>query len=92
MCHSLARANGDTVQVDVDQLMFSYLGIDIKSIAIVQGFLDSTCLFEITDLVKSSGQLIMVTIVFPNSIFDLFSSIVSMLVGFPLFQCICFCI
>ena len=53
VCHSLAEARGDTWQDDVDQLIVTHFGIDIESIDIVQVFLDSTCLFEITDLVKS---------------------------------------
>ena len=52
-CHSLAEARSDTVQDDVDEVMAGYLGINFDSIDIVQVFLDSTCLFEITYPVKS---------------------------------------
>ena len=90
-CHGLAEARGNTVQNDVDEVMVSYLGVDIASIDIVQLFLHSTCLFEITDLVKSPVRLVMVTIVFPNGILKLFPSIEPMLVGLPPFQCLSFC-
>ena len=66
--------------------MISHLGIDIKSIDIVQVFLDSTCLLEITDPIKSPVRLVVVAIVFPNSILNLFLSIEPMLVRFPPFQ------
>ena len=73
--HGLAEARGNTVQDDVDEVMVSQLGVDIESIDIVQGFLDSTCLFEITDLIKRSVRHIAVAIAFPNSIRDLFINI-----------------
>ena len=53
MCYGLAEARGDTVQDNVDEVVICHLGIDIESIDIIQVFLDSTCLFEITALVKS---------------------------------------
>ena len=91
MCHGLAEARGNTVQDDVDEVMVSQLGVDIESIDIVQGFLDSTCLFEITYLIKSPVWLIMVAIVFPNGGRDFSPSIQPMLVRFPPFQRISFC-
>ena len=91
MRYGLAEGRGDTVQDDIDQVMISHLGIDIKSIDIVQVFLDSTCLFEISNLIKSPVWLIVVTIVLPNGFLDFFSSIEPMLIGFLLFQCVSFC-
>ena len=85
MCHGLAEARGDTVQDDINKMMVSHLGIDIKSINIVQVFLDSTCLLEITDLNKSPVPLVIVATVLPNSVLDLLPSIEPMLVGFPPF-------
>ena len=38
MCHGLAEARGDTVQDDIDEVVVSYLGIDIESIDIMQVF------------------------------------------------------
>ena len=90
MRYGLAEGRGDTVQDDIDQVMISHLGIDIKSIDIVQVFLDSTCLFEITELVKSPVWLIVVAIVVPNGLLNLFPSIEPMLVGFQIFQYISF--
>ena len=92
MCHGLAEARGDTVQDDVDQVVVSHLGIDIQSINILQEFMDSTCLFQITDLVKSRVWLIVVAIVFPNGGRGFAPSIEPMLVRFPPFQRISFCI
>ena len=83
MSHSLAETRGDTVQDDVDKVMVSHLGMDIESIDIVHVFLHSTCLLEITDFVKSSVWLVMVTIAFLNGILNLFPTIEPMLVGFP---------
>ena len=91
VCHSLAEARGDTIQDDIDQVVVGQLGIDIVPINIVPVFLDGTCLLEIPDLIKSPVWLIVVAIVFLNSILDLFLSIEPMLVGFPPFQCISFC-
>ena len=53
LCHRLVESAGNTVQDDVDDILVSYLGIDIESIYIVLILLDSTCLFEIADLITS---------------------------------------
>ena len=91
ICHGLAEARGDIVQDDIDEMIVSHLGIDIKSIDIIQVFLDSTCLFEITYLVKSPVRLIVVAIVLPNGVLDFSSTIEPMLVRPPPFQRISFC-
>ena len=91
MCHGLREARGDTSQDDIDEMVVCQLGIDIESIDIIPVFLHRTYLLEITDLVKSLVRLVMVTIVFPNGILNLFPSIEPMLVGFLLFQCVSFC-
>ena len=91
MCNGQAEARGDTVQDDGDEVIVSHLGIDIESIHIVHIFLHSTCLLEIADPVICRVSLVMVAIVFPNGILNLFSSIELMFVGFPPFQCISFC-
>ena len=64
----------------------SHFGLDSESIDIVLVFLNSTCLLEITDLVNSSLFLVVIAIIFPNCIVDLFISIKPMRNGFPLFQ------
>ena len=71
--------------------MVSHLGIDVKSIDIIQVFLDSTCLLEIIDLVKSPVKLIVVAIVFPNGVLDFSASIEPMFVRLPPFLHISFC-
>ena len=91
MCYGLAETRGDTVQDDVDEVLVSHLGVDIESMDMIQVFLHITCLLEITNLVKSPVQLVMVTIVFPNSILNLFPSMEPMLIGFPPFQYVSFC-
>ena len=91
MCHGLAEARRDTVQDDIDEVVVRHLGIDIESIDIIQVFLYSTCLFEITYLVKSPVWLIVVAIVFPNGDCDFHPSIEPMLVRLPLVQRISFC-
>ena len=53
MYDGLAKARGDTIQDDVQKVMVCYLGIDIKSIDIIQVFLNSIYLPEIADLVES---------------------------------------
>ena len=90
MYHGLAEARCDTVQEDNDEVKVSHLGIDIESIDIIQVFLDSTCLLEITYLVKSPVWLIVVTRVLPNGVLDLFPSIAPMHVRLPPFQGITF--
>ena len=54
------------------------------SIDIIQVFLDSVYVLQVTDLIESPVWLIVVAIVFPNGIHDLFLSIKPTLVGFPL--------
>ena len=88
--HGLAKARGDTIQNDIDQVLVSHLSIEIKSIDIVQVFLDSISLFEITDLVKSPVQLVVVIIVFPNGILNLFPGSIPVPISFPPFQCFAF--
>ena len=91
MYHGLAKARCDTVQDNMYEVMVSHLGIDIESIDIVQVFLHSTSLLEITDLVKIPVQLVMVAIVFLDGILNLFPSIEPMLVRLPPFQRISLC-
>ena len=90
MCHGLKEARGDTVQHNVDAIIISHHGMGIESIDVVQVFVDSTCLFEMTDLVKSPVWFVVVAIVFSKGVLDLFLSIESILVRFPLLQCISF--
>ena len=52
-------------------MVVCYLDIDIESINIVQVFLDSTCLLEITDLIESPVSLILVAIVLADGVFNL---------------------
>ena len=85
MHHSLPEAKCDTVQDDIDKVIARHRGIDMESIDIVQVFLDSTCLLEITDLIESLVRLTVVAIVFPNGVFDLFPSSIPMLVSCPPF-------
>ena len=51
VCYGLVEIKDDTMQDDVNKVVVRHLGIGFKSIDIVQVFLHSTCLFEITDLV-----------------------------------------
>ena len=83
MCHGLVEARCNTIQDDVNEVMVNHLGIDIESMDIIQVFLDSTCLSEISDLIESPVQLIVVAIVFPNGVLDFSPSIEPMLVRFP---------
>ena len=92
MCSGLAETKDDTNQDHIDQVVVGHLSIGMKYIDIVQGFLDSSCLLEITNLVKSPVWLVIVTIVLPNGVLDFFLSYEPMLVILPPFQCICFCI
>ena len=91
MRYGLAKARSDTVQDDIDEVIVSHVGIDIEPIDVIWVFLHSTCLFEITYLVKSPVRLIMVAMVFPNGGCDFSASIEPMLVRFPPFQLISFC-
>ena len=90
MCHGPAEARGVTIQDDVDQVVVGQLSIDVKSIDIIQVLLDSTCLFEITYIVKSPVRLIVLIIVLPDGVLDFSSSIEPMLVRLPPFQRIFF--
>ena len=91
MCHGLAEARSDTVQDDVNELVICHLGTHIESIDIIQVFLHSTCVLEITYVVKSPVWLIVVAIVFPNGVLDFFSGNIPVAVSFPPFQCFTFC-
>ena len=86
MCHGLAETRSDTVQDDVNELVICHLGTHIESIDIIQVFLHSTCVLEITYVVKSPVWLIVVAIVFPNGVLDFFLRIEPMLVRLPPFQ------
>ena len=86
MCHGRAEARGNSIQDLIDEVTVSHLGIDIESIDIIQVFLESTCLLEITYVVKSPVRLIVVTIGYSNDVLDLFPSIERILVGLPPFQ------
>ena len=68
-------------------LLIPSLHLKVSSINIVQVYLDSTCLFEIADLVKSPVWLLMVTIVFSHGILDLFLGSIPMSLSLPPFQC-----
>ena len=81
---------GDTVQ-DVDKVMVSHLGMDIESMNMIEVVLDSTCLLKITDVVKCPIWLVVVAIVLPNGILDLFLYFIPVPISFPLFQCFSFC-
>ena len=91
LCYDLVEARCDTMQDDIDQVVVSHRGIDIKSIDIVQVFLDSTCLSEITNLVKSLIWLIVASIVFPDSLLNLFPSGIRTPICSPPFYCLFFC-
>ena len=91
VCHGLAEARCDTIQDDIDPIVLIDVGIDIQSINIIQVFLDRTCLVVITDVVKSSVQLVVIAIVFPSGILDLFLSSLPMPISFLQFQCFTFC-
>ena len=86
MCHGLAETRANTIQDDIDEVVICHLGLDIESLDVIQVFLDSTCLLEITDLIESPICLIKVVIVFPNSVLYLFLAIDSMLIRFQPFQ------
>ena len=91
MCQGLAEARGDAIQDVVGKVMVNHLGIDIDFIDIIQVFLYSTGLFEISYLIKTPVWLTVVPIVLPDSIFNLLPSIEPILVSFPPFQRICLC-
>ena len=91
MCYSLLEVRLNNIQDEVDYVVVSYLGIGIESIDMILVFLNSTCLFEISDLVKSPVWHVVVAIELPNGFLDVFTSIEPMLVAFPPFQCVSFC-
>ena len=80
--HGLAESWVDSIQDEIDYIVVCYLSIDIKSINIFHVFLNTTCFFEITDLVKSPVWLRVVAIVLPNGVLDLFSGITPLPVSF----------
>ena len=92
MYHGLAEASGNSVQDGIDEVIVRHLGIDIKSIHIVQVFSDIRCLFVIANFTKSSFWLIVVSIVLPDSIVKLFPVSITVSIYFPSFQCLSFCI
>ena len=85
VCDGLAEACDDTFQGDIDQVIVLHLDIDIESIDIVKVSVNSIFLFEIPDLVKTPVWLVMVVIVFPYSLFDLFPAGIPVSISFPQF-------
>ena len=92
MYHGLADVRSDCISDGIDEVVVAYLSIAIESVNIVHVFLDTICLFDIPDLVQSPVCLIVVTIVLPCGIPDLFPSIKPMLIRCLPFQRISFCI
>ena len=90
MCHGLAQARSDTVQDDVDLVVVGHLDMHINSIDIAEVYLDRTHLLAITDLVNNPVQLVLATIIFPNSLLDHLPGSMAMSMIFPLFQFFCF--
>ena len=86
MCHGLAEASGDTIQNDIDKVLLSHINIDIKSIDIIQVFLNSTCLTKIIDFIERPVWHVVVTIVVHNTILNLFPSSIPVLVCCLLLQ------
>ena len=85
VCHGLAEVRSDTVQDDIDEIMVRHLGIHSKPIDIIQVFLDSSCLPEITNLVQSPVWHVVVTIVLSNGIFNFYQGTIPEPVCFPPF-------
>ena len=84
--HSLAKPRADTIPDNADKVVVPHPTIDIESIRIVHIFWDCIRLFEITNLVKTPGCLVIVARVFPDGILSLFLSIVPLLISFLPFQ------
>ena len=78
----------DTVQDDVDEMVVHHLDIDIASIDFMQAFLDSTWLFETSDLLQIIVRLIRVTIVLSDGVANLFPTSIPVSICFPQFQCL----
>ena len=72
-------------QNDIPQLMFRHIGTDIESMNIFQVFLNCTCLPEITQRVKSSIWVVVVAMVFPDAVLDLFPGSIAVPISSPLF-------
>ena len=66
-------------------MVVSHLGINIKSINIIQVFWNSTCLLEITYLVESALGLVVVTIIFSNDVLDFLLGSIPLPVSFQPF-------
>ena len=85
VCDDLVEARSGTVQNNIIKFIVCHLGIDIESINIIQVFSNSTCLFEITDLVQSPMWLIVGMIVFLDGVLDGFPGIIPMSATLPAF-------
>ena len=85
MCYGLAEASGHIVQDNVDKMMVYRTCVDMKYIHIVQVFLHNICLFELADLVEIPVWLLVITIVLPNLVLNLFLSSIPVPVCFPPF-------
>ena len=91
MYYSLAKARGDTVQQDIAEMVVGHLGTDIESIHMFRVFFVNTSLYEIANVIKHPVRLIVVALVFPNDVLDLFLHSISLLVTFLPFQYFIFC-
>ena len=84
--HNLAEARVDTVLDDVYEIVACYLDINIESIDIFEVFVNSTCLFEIANLIMSPVWLIVVVIVLSNGVCDLLPRSLPVPSSLPPFQ------
>ena len=91
MCSSLAGSEVDTILEDVHEVMVYHLGTDIVSMGIIYLFRCSNCFVEIPDLLKSPVELIMIAIVFPVVVLDIFPGIIPVPGSIPIFQRLSFC-
>ena len=90
MYYRLLEPRSHPVQNDINNVVVCYFVMDIIYINIIEVFLDSACLLEITDLINSPVALVVVVVAYTNSVYDLFPYIDPMTAQFPPFQRICF--
>ena len=82
MRHGLVEVMDDPVPVEVDKVVVNYCSRDIESIHIIQPPFNSSCLLEVHDLVKNPPCLVVVIKVLSKGVCNLFSSTISVVVGF----------
>ena len=90
MCHRYSKARGDTIEDNVDEVVVCHASIDIEGVDFGKVLLNCTSLSKGYNLIVGFVGLVVVTIIYLNSLLNILPIIMPVPISFPLFQCISF--